>query len=46
MSLSPSSFPLDLTGTSPRNLITNDTYTLTSLEEMMFIPSGWSILFN
>lgn len=40
MSLSPSSFPLDLTGTSPRNLITNDTYTLTSLEDMMFIPAG------
>ena len=40
MSLSPSSFPLDLTGKSPRNLITNDTYTLTSLEDMMFIPAG------
>lgn len=40
MSLSPSSFPLDLTGTNPRNLITNDTYTLTSLEDMMFIPAG------
>ena len=40
MSLSPSSFPLDLTGKSPRNLITNDTYTLTSLDDMMFIPAG------
>lgn len=40
MAISPNAFPLDLTGTDSRNLITNDNYTFATAADKVFIPAG------
>lgn len=38
--LSPEQFPLDLTGTNPRNLVQNEVREFPTINERIFIPAG------
>lgn len=40
MAIDPTGFPLDLTAKNPRNEVTGDTRTLSSNEDMIFVPDG------
>lgn len=40
MTIDPKGFPLDLTGELARNLVINDTRTLATQDDMVFIPDG------
>lgn len=40
MAIDPAGFPLDLTGTNNRNLVLNDTRSITSNEDTVFVPDG------
>lgn len=40
MTIDPQGFPLDLTGENPRNLVVNDTRTIASVDDSVFVPDG------
>lgn len=40
MAIDPTGFPLDLTGSNPRNKVVNDTRTLTTNTDAVFVPDG------
>lgn len=40
MTIDPQGFPLDLTGESTRNLVVNDTRTIASSDDSVFVPDG------
>lgn len=40
MTIDPQGFPLDLTGSNPRNLVVNDTRTIASNDDTVFVPDG------